>query len=257
MQAIISDIHSNQEALEAVLRDIEKKGIKEIICLGDIIGYGPDPKICLDHIRNNCDVIICGNHDAAVIHEPIGFNWVAAQAIEWTRKQLKPDSMSLPWKNQIWKFLHRLPCRYDDGDVIYTHGSPRFPLDEYIHEMDTLNNDLLQLDYTGKLKANFEMIKGLCFIGHTHRPGIITEDFHWHSLDEMNYEFKIGSERLLVNVGSVGQPRDSDTRSCYVTFDGETIRYQKVEYDFRVTMEKIRAIDDLNNLLAERLAVGG
>ncbi len=257
MQAIISDIHSNLEALEAVLRDIESQGIHQVICLGDIVGYGPNPRECLSLVRDNCEIVLAGNHDSAVVHEAIGFNWVAAQAVDWTREQLFPSETSLPGRDRLWSFLTHLPSRYDDGDILYVHASPRFPLDEYIHELDTRYSDLLQMDYTGKLRANFEMIKGICFIGHTHRPGIITEDFQWHSLAEFDGVFQIGSQRLIANVGSVGQPRDGDTRSCYVIFDGERIEYRKVAYDYQKTMEKIRQIEDLNNLLAERLAVGG
>ena len=131
-RAIISDIHANLEALTAVLAHIKDQGIDEIVCLGDMIGYGPDPLACLDAVMSNCKTTILGNHDQAAIFDPEGFNPVALRAIFWTRTQLESTADGVEKSNKRWDFIGELPRRHDEGEILFVHGSPRDPTNEYV-----------------------------------------------------------------------------------------------------------------------------
>ena len=131
-RALISDIHGNYEALSAVLDHIESQGIKRIVCLGDIIGYGPDPIRCLDTVIERCELTILGNHDQATIFDPEGFNPVALRAIFWTRDQLEKTVDGVDKSNRRWDFIGELPRRHDEGRILFVHGSPRDPTNEYV-----------------------------------------------------------------------------------------------------------------------------
>ena len=138
--AVISDIHSNLEALEAVLADIQKQGISEIWCLGDIVGYGPDPVACLDIViglkeKGTLTAIVQGNHDWAVVNEPLGFNSHSASPIHWTKKELI-KAAGQPKENKYYQFLKQLPSELDQDGFILVHGSPSDPLCEYIERKD-------------------------------------------------------------------------------------------------------------------------
>ena len=253
LTAIISDIHANLEALTAVLKDIERQEITEIICLGDIVGYGPDPEGCIDIIRR-CKLTIMGNHDEGVIDGPaVGFTLRARQALDWTRDQLKPHWFSGGEKKARWKFLDRLPATYEKDNIFYAHGSPRQPTTEYI-----LRTDCDPMIGSAKLDEIFSMFKWLCFVGHTHDPGIIPSDqYRFLTPQEINYTYEVKEgTKFIINVGSVGQPRDGDKRACYVTVDGKTIRYQRIEYDYNKTAERIFASPQLDRYFGERLALG-
>ncbi|MGE0376390.1 MAG: metallophosphoesterase, partial [Planctomycetaceae bacterium] len=137
MRALISDIHGNLEALLAVLADIEKQGITEVFCLGDIVGYGPNPRECVDQVMERCAVTILGNHDQAALFDPEGFNAGAERAIFWTRNMLESDR---PEKNvQRWEFLGELPRMRREGNLLFVHGSARNPLNEYVFPEDIYN----------------------------------------------------------------------------------------------------------------------
>ncbi len=261
MKAVVSDIHSNIEALLVVLNDIEKKGIKndDIYCLGDVIGYGPDPVACLD-IALNFNFVLMGNHEEAVINGAFGFHPAAKRAVDWTRRQIKPQVFSSGHKKRRWEFVRDLPLKINRNndfpiDMLFVHGSPRDPTMEYILKVDTE-------DYFGeippKIKEIFEMFDGLCFVGHSHVPCIITKDSQYHTVEEVDNEFKIEKgEKYVVNVGSVGQPRDGNPFSSYVTIDEDgLIKWNRLEYDIKKTTEKIRVITDLDNRNADRLEKG-
>jgi predicted phosphodiesterase len=254
-QAIISDIHSNLEALMAVLGDICKQEIEDIVCLGDVVGYGPDPGECLDVVRARCRVVLCGNHDSAVTGGAFGFNRYAREAIDWTRKQLKPGLLSMPATRERWDFLSKLPHRHEETGGLYVHGSPRDPVMEYIEEGDTVD---LGFGPSDKIVKIFKAISGPCFVGHTHRPGVITSDYIWLSPADVGSDgFALYPEtKAVVNVGSVGQPRDEDSRACYVIFDGEKVVYHRVEYDYNRTREKMLKISQLDPKLGDRLEEG-
>jgi len=249
MFALISDLHSNLEALTAVLEDIDRRGVKEIFCLGDILGYGPQPKECLDLIIKRGIVSIMGNHDHAVFYEPTNFNTGAERASYWTRQCLEDDPEKGK-RNQRWAFLGRLLIRLEMGDILLVHGSPRRPVNEYIFPDDIYTS-------TAKIAANFERVKHLCFVGHTHVPGVFLEDPDFYGIDELDYVYPIvDSERAIINVGSVGQPRDQDTRASYVVVSDDKVEFVRVEYDLEATAQKIIANPALDNFEADRLRDG-
>jgi diadenosine tetraphosphatase ApaH/serine/threonine PP2A family protein phosphatase len=249
MKAIISDIHSNLEALQAVLADIKTQGIEEVYCLGDVIGYGPNPRECVDAVMN-CKIVLLGNHDQGALFDPEGFNPSAERAIFWTRSQLETaDAGSKQQKEARWEFLAERPRQVrEDGGWLFVHGSARNPLNEYVFPEDIYNQR--------KMERIFALVERYCFQGHTHVPGIFTDNLQFHSPEDVEYTWKLDGRKTLCNVGAVGQPRDGDWRACYVVLDDETIRYRRVEYDVETTIKKIYAIPDLENFLGDRLREG-
>jgi len=247
--AIISDVHANIAALTAVLKDIDQRGVKEIFCLGDTVGYGPEPKECLDLIINRQIISIMGNHDHAVFYEPTNFNTGAERASYWTRQCLE-DEPEREKRNQRWSFLGRLPLRLQINDILLVHGSPRKPVNEYIFPDDIYTN-------ASKVVAIFERVEHLCFVGHTHVPGVFLEDPDFYSVDELEYKYPIYErEKAIINVGSVGQPRDQDTRSSYVVVNEEKVEFVRVPYDVESTANKIYANPDLDDFEGKRLIDG-
>jgi len=246
-RALISDIHSNQEALEAVLADIRSQGISETYCLGDVLGYGPNPLECLDLVMQNCQSCILGNHDQGALFDPEGFNTGAERAIYWTREQLE-NGGSPEQNTKRWDYLGELPRCIREETFMFVHGSPRNPLNEYVFPEDV---------YTPrKMEKLFALIERYCFQGHTHVPGVFTEKLSYLAPEDIDYEYTLGDDKIMVNVGSVGQPRDGDNRACYVIIDDDKLRYRRVEYDFNATAEKIYAISALDNFLGDRLKEG-
>jgi predicted phosphodiesterase len=247
MKALISDIHSNKEALDAVLADIAQHSVEAIYCLGDVIGYGPNPRECLDKIMR-FPVVLMGNHDQAVLFDPMNFNPVAERATMWTRSELDRPLPNRSAADTRWEFLAERPMKHRDGDFLLVHGSPRNPLNEYIFPEDIYSEV--------KMRSIFAQVPRYMFQGHTHVPGIFTESMEFFSPDEIDFEYKLDGRKTLCNVGSVGQPRDGDWRSCYVLLDGNTIHFRRVEYDVETTIGKIREIDELDDFLADRLRGG-
>ena len=252
MKAIISDIHSNLEALQAVLKDIEKQNVTEVYCLGDVVGYGPNPRECVDLVMD-CKLVLLGNHDQGAMFDPEGFNPPAERAIFWTRAQLESPAENRSVKERRWEFLAERPRSYREDSFLYVHGSARNPLNEYVFPEDIYNQR--------KMERIFALVDRYCFQGHTHVPGIFTEQlpddlYQFHSPDEIDYVYHLDGRKTLCNVGSVGQPRDGDWRACYILLDGDTIRYRRVEYDIDATIKKIYAIPDLENFLGDRLRDG-
>jgi predicted phosphodiesterase len=256
LRAIISDIHGNLEALQAVLADIRTQKVDEIVCLGDIVGYGPDPIDCVKLVRRTCSWCLCGNHDMALfMTHALGFNESAAKAVAWQRRNMMPSPLSLPGTAARWRWLENLPALRAEGRVLYVHASPRDPIMEYVLEEDFKDNGF---GASEKAVSMFEHFEWVCFVGHSHRPGVATHDMHWikpHELPEMSYTLP-PDKKTLINIGAVGQPRDKNKDSCYVLFDGQTVRYRRVAYDVQTTMKKISAIPELDKRLAERLLQG-
>lgn len=244
-RAIISDIHGNLEALEAVLADISAQGITEIYCLGDIVGYGPNPCECIDKVRS-CQVCLLGNHDQAALFDPEGFNAGAERAIFWTRKML--ESSTGPKAEQRWDFLGELPRVHREPNFMFVHGSARNPLNEYVFPEEIYNQR--------KMERIFSLVEKYCFQGHTHIPGVFTEDLNFLAPEEIDFHYELGPTKVLVNVGSVGQPRNGDNRSSYVVVDGNSLTFKRVPYNWEVTRKKIYEIPDLDNFLGDRLADG-
>ena len=256
MLAIISDIHSNVEALTAVLADIANRQITTIVCLGDLVGYGPEPKECLDLVRKHASVSLMGNHDYAVLFEPNKFNIGAESACYWTRGQLE-DEQNVTLRNERWDYLGRLQIKHvmsgEDmglGELAFVHGSPRRPINEYVFPDDVYNN-------ANKVQGLFDRFTNLCFVGHTHVPGVFLESPDFYSPDEVEGVFEINpSRKALINVGSVGQPRDRDNRASYVVVDGKTVQFIRVPYDIDTVMQKVLAIPELDDYLGTRLKEG-
>lgn len=245
MRAIISDIHANLEALEAVLADIRQQNITEIYCLGDIIGYGPNPNECIDRVKS-VQMCLLGNHDQAALFDPEGFNASAERAVFWTRKML--ENGKGPDAEKRWEFLGELPRMFKEPNFLYVHGSARNPLNEYVFPEDIYNQR--------KMERIFALVEKYCFQGHTHIPGVFTESLNFLAPEEIDFKYVLGPEKVLINVGSVGQPRNGDPRSSYVILDGNTVQFRRVAYDFEITRRKIYENPDLDNFLGDRLADG-
>ncbi len=186
LRAIISDIHANLEALEAVLADIRRLGITEIYCLGDIIGYGPNPCECIDKVMS-CKLCLLGNHDQAALFDPEGFNASAERAVFWTRRQL--ESGTGPAADRRWEFLGELPRVHREPNFLFVHGSARNPLNEYVFPEDIYNQR--------KMERIFSLVEQYCFQGHTHIPGVFTEDLNFLAPEEIDFKYELGPKKVL------------------------------------------------------------
>ncbi len=250
------------DALEVVLADIDRqintaKG-DEIWCLGDIIGYGPDPVACVDTVARRCKWSLMGNHDFGVLYEPTNFNAAAEQAAHWTRKQFEAEAkLDREGAVKRWEFLGKLRVRVNEGPFLCVHGTPRRPINEYLFPEDADNSP-------NKMQQIFERIEHCCFVGHTHVPGVFTGDCDFYSpreISDSTWQFKSG-EKVIINPGSVGQPRDLDPRSSYaiIELDGsgeaKSAKFIRLEYNAKAVSEKIHGIPELNNWLGERLLEG-
>ncbi len=249
-QALISDIHGNLEALNAVMADIAQQKVDRIVCLGDIVGYGPNPCQCLDIVIQKCQLTILGNHDQAALFDPDGFNPVALRAIYWTRDELDRGPGPAAAINRRWDFLSELPKSHLEGRILYVHGSPRDTTNEYVFPETIYDQQRMQ--------TLFDRVTGLCFQGHTHMPGVFTTYGEFITPVDCDYRFALADEKLMINVGSVGQPRDEDPRPCYVIMDDKLneLEFRRVDYDVERTIKKIYDIPDLDNMLGDRLRGG-
>jgi len=240
LYGICSDIHSNATAFRAVLESMRDNGVERKVCLGDIVGYGVDTDECVDLVRENMDFCLIGNHDSVAVKNESseGFNPYAKQAIEWTQKHLSKESVA---------YIRSLPYIHEENDICFVHASPLSPADwVYVTDLEDA------------LNAFDHFSERYCFVGHTHSPVIIASRplAIPKILDE--YEYVIANtERLLVNVGSVGQPRDRDPRACWCLLDTETkcVRLIRVEYDIRKTQNRMKK-QGMPSFLIDRLSVG-
>ena len=235
---VISDIHGNREALDAVLARLEELKADEILCLGDIVGYGAEPTYCLDRVREVCSAVVAGNHDYAAL-EKINidyFNSHAQQATLWTRDQLDEEHK---------EYLENLPLVAQLKDCTLVHGSLDSPeLFDYI-----------QTSYDAFLTME-QFDNGVCFIGHSHVPIVfLLREVITYTLD--NPVDLTDYTKAIVNVGSVGQPRDNNPDACFVTYDTELSRveFHRLSYDIEQAAAKILGAG-LPDFLAERLKVG-
>jgi predicted phosphodiesterase len=282
MKALISDIHGNFEALKRVCADIEDHQVDQVLCLGDIVGYGPEPEACTDFIMQKAGITITGNHDFALIFGPIGFNPIAADLIRLTQARMDPQKqdkhiakeekkapryfpccregqdpacMIMRHKTpERWKFIESLPQTHRDGDLLYVHGSVLEPVFEYVFP-----DKFQDLWDTRRLGGMFAKIDRLCFCGHTHHPCAIADDFRCIYPERTEYRLALDPARKYIfNLGSVGQPRDGDNRACYLLFDekANTVEWRRVEYDIEATVKKVEAMCGGGNWCGERLRVG-
>jgi diadenosine tetraphosphatase ApaH/serine/threonine PP2A family protein phosphatase len=249
LQAFISDIHGNIEALQAVLEHISGQGADEIYCLGDVVGYGPDPRQCLK-IATSFAGCLMGNHEKALLSSAEDFNPQARRALDWTRDQINSDAFPREENRALWNFIDSLPDIILGDDFMLVHGSPRDRIHEYIVPEDIYDSV--------KMKELFDLVeKPFCFVGHSHLPGVYLENSRFIALTELGSGFSIpDGKRAIVNVGSVGQPRDGDSRSCYATLEKGIVRFHRVAYDVDRTFEKIVGTKRLPMFLAARLKEG-
>ena len=239
---ILSDIHSNLEAFEAVLDDAGP--VDQVWCLGDVVGYGPDPNGCVAQLRSLDHLCVAGNHDWATVGklDLSDFNPDAREANLWNRKHLSPSNLA---------YLESLPETLVQGDFTLLHGSPRHPIWEYII-------------YASTAEVNFEHFDTrYCLVGHTHTPMIFRRHQREDGQDSealaptLDQPLELGSERLIINPGSVGQPRDGDPRASYAILDDEglTIEHRRVAYSWERTQAKMMG-QDLPLRLVLRLQYG-
>ena len=268
LTALISDLHANEPALATALADARARGAERFVCLGDVIGYGAKPRQCLEWVMQLCvesprdpgaidartlypGLCLQGNHEAALLASGVDFNPKARAAIDWTREELnRPDAREQ--NLEFWDFLGSLVPAMCDGTAMFAHGSPRDPVREYMLPRDAKNPE--------KMKGCFDaMERRICFVGHSHVPAVYLEGGELLRPKNGEAEFDLGGEgerKVLVNVGSVGQPRDGDPRLSYVLFDGRRIRFVRLAYDHAAAAAAIRAVPALPEFLAERLSVG-
>ncbi len=235
---MFSDVHGNREAFEAVLAFCRQQGVTRYYFVGDIVGYGADPSYCIGLLRDLAACSVVGNHDAAAVGrlDTAFFNPAARTAIAWTGLRLSVEER---------RFLDALPLVYEEAFTL-VHGTPARPEDfDYI------------LSPYQAMKAFLALGGSLCFVGHSHRPGILVEEKGAIRFDgSVSLELE-PEQRYIVNVGSVGQPRDADPRACVCLFDEEKrmISLHRVAYDVARAAAKIRAAG-LPCVLAERLFEG-
>jgi diadenosine tetraphosphatase ApaH/serine/threonine PP2A family protein phosphatase len=250
MIAFISDIHSNTEALTACLQEIDRMQVDRILCLGDIIGYGPEPRATLLTVMQRAEFSLLGNHEHGAMFYASDFNPRARAAIDWTRDQLNRKDRPREENMRMWNYLDGMRQEHREAGMLLVHGSPRDPVREYLVPRDAQDRQ--------KMAECFQRMEParICFVGHSHVPGIYLRSGPFLTPDEFPQGYTVGSEPVIVNIGSVGQPRDGDTRASFATFDGSVVRIHRVEYDYQATMAKIRAVPQLPEYLAERLAQG-
>jgi diadenosine tetraphosphatase ApaH/serine/threonine PP2A family protein phosphatase len=239
--AIISDIHGNLEALNAVLKDIKRRSADVVVCLGDVVGYYPNPRQCIELVSARASVCVAGNHDYAAVErtDTSNFTYFAFSAMEWTKGNITDADKT---------FLRALPLTAELDDMFFVHSSPCDP-DRFTYVFP--DNEYSVMEAFGHLDHK------LNFIGHTHWPNIMyQEGERVILLSETSTHIEAG-RTYLINVGSVGQPRDFDCRSCYTIYDTEkqTISLYRVSYNYKVTQKKIKE-NGLHIFLAERLEKG-
>ncbi len=201
---------------------------------------------------------LLGNHEHAMMNSAEDFNPSARQAIEWTRGAFEPLAGSSGAEDvdddlALWDFLGQLRPLATEGEVMYAHGSPRDPVREYMLPRDIRD--------TAKMRANFaRMDARVCFVGHSHVPAIYYEDGRFYRPRTTEGPYDLGRDlattKAIVNVGSVGQPRDGDPRLSYALFDGQHLTFVRAVYDVETAQAEIRAVPELPDYLAERLALG-
>ena len=239
--AILSDIHGNLEAFDAVLNHTRENVVERYVCLGDIVGYGANPKECLERIQSlNCTVC-AGNHDHAATNlmDTSTFNPYAKKAVTWTQEQLSEEGM---------KSIRKLPyTNNDEEDFHAVHAN--------LHDPERWG---YIFDYLEASESFEHMTKPICFIGHSHVPLAFKKEEDEiqpiYNTDEITIEENC---RYIINVGSVGQPRDGDKRACYCIFDSNSrkVRWQRVDYDIAKAQAKILDAG-LPDFLAKRLEMG-
>jgi diadenosine tetraphosphatase ApaH/serine/threonine PP2A family protein phosphatase len=236
---IFSDVHSNLPALQTVLKAYAEEKIDRYVCIGDIVGYAASPKECIAEIRKLNPLLVAGNHDWACVDllNTQDFNSFAQEAVAWTRGQLSKEEK---------EFLTSLELVLDNDDFILAHGT--------LDNAENFNYLYDQMD----AQVTFELMSGrICFVGHTHIPGIFTLQGNRMTYSQKYPLWLTPQNKYIVNVGSVGQPRDRDPRASYCVLDTESgmVEIKRIGYDIKEAQEKITSAG-LPAFLAERLSSG-
>jgi diadenosine tetraphosphatase ApaH/serine/threonine PP2A family protein phosphatase len=242
---IITDVHSNTEALTAVLAELKRENVDTIVHLGDAVGYGAEPNECCDLLRGAVQLSLMGNHDAAVagVMDTAWFASHAKAAVDWTIGALRQDHL---------EWLTRQPYTYREGEFLFSHGSP-VGAQEFRYVLSQFDADEI-LAWVPRYAKGVRVV----FVGHAHQCVVFSDIEGYQIVDGIQRsEFDLSSGRWVVNVGSVGQPRDGDPRACFAILDTESGRYEarRVAYEVAATQAKIRAAA-LPEVLSARLALG-
>lgn len=237
--AVISDVHGNMEALEAVLKDAKARSCREILFLGDAVGYGPNPNECVALLGEACRVLLAGNHDWAVLGltDVAYFNEHARAAVHWTREVLTEESAAALRAFPLTKKMR-------PTNSILVHATPKEP--EAWHYLLSLWDAEVNFHYFDER---------ICFLGHSHHPFVIERTPSGEMITYRKEATLRKSGRYIINAGSVGQPRDRDPRACYVIVNGDALEFVRVKYDIRKTQGKMYEAG-LPQPLIERLAQG-
>ncbi|MGE5197069.1 MAG: metallophosphoesterase family protein [Deltaproteobacteria bacterium] len=237
---IFSDVHSNLEALDAVIAAYKKESIDQYLCVGDVVGYGADPRECIDKVKAIALFTVAGNHDWAAtgLFPAEYFNQAASEAIAWTKRNLN---------TQCWGFLESLQVIFKNRDLTLVHGTLHEP-EDFHYMTDTL-----------AARHSFGLMEGnICFVGHSHMPGVFIRDLSGRISYKEKQSLMVEKGNLyIVNVGSVGQPRDLNPDAAYCVYDTEenNIEIKRVKYDTGSARKKI--IDaGLPGFLGDRLLSG-
>ncbi len=238
MIALISDIHANLEALETVFDYLDEMAVEQVYCLGDVVGYGPRPNECVELIQRRCHFTLMGNHDCAAIGKAdiTSFNRYAQEAVLWTIKRLTPQSKA---------FLEGLPFSREDGPVLYVHSTPLNP-----EEWNYVLSEQEARYYLKRIPSQ------VVFVGHSHIPVVFSENER-PCYQEEPLQLDLEKNRYIINVGSVGQPRDGDPRACLLLYDPEqaSVQFVRLSYDVEKTAQEILDAG-LPTFLALRLKSG-
>ncbi|MBI3600219.1 MAG: metallophosphoesterase family protein [Nitrospinae bacterium] len=238
--AIFSDVHSNLEAFQSVLQEIEKLHVDKRLFLGDIVGYGANPNEAIDLLKGTADVTLAGNHDFAAIDmtDVSYFNPHAKEAILWTKDVLTPAHK---------EFLKGLPVDTVVDSITLAHSSPKEP--QMWHYIFNIFDAIENFEYFNTR---------LCFIGHSHHPVVIERNSEGKTNASKDQIIQLNeASKYIINAGSVGQPRDKNPQACFVIYDSGnmTVEFKRVQYDIASAQEKMRK-EGLPDYLIERLAYG-
>jgi predicted phosphodiesterase len=237
---IFSDVHGNMEALDIVLNALKKEEVNLTICLGDLVGYGPDPNECVEKIMAASDIVLAGNHDYAAVNleSTEHFNESARTAIEWTSRVLTPESQEI---------LSKLPLMETIDNILIVHATPEQPEQwHYISSAEDAYRNLVNMSVP------------ICFVGHSHVPMAFIQQTEEQILLQSAAEVNIQpDQKTIINVGSVGQPRDGDPRAAYGIYDMKENQFhlKRLDYPIRKVQEKMQK-ENLPSFLIERLDTG-
>ena len=281
--ALLADIHGNIEALDAVLKDMDKlKPFDKIVVLGDTIGYGPNPRECLEKVFDIADLILIGNHEKeTVLPEKDEMCSDVMEMLEYTAKQLEGLPAWETLKKSITPEDYKKLALNEDNVRLFVHGSPKRPVVQYVWSGHHLDYIVLNNQIDKRLMEHLaEFEKGHCFCGHTHIPYVITAYENRGMFDQVEWNRKstfigpntilfvpngtaaiegLEGKKAIINPGSIGQPRDDNPDASYAVYSGDKIQFRRIPYDFEKTQKKLMALpisDETKEFFAGRLAKG-